>query len=105
LEVPDRPGDIDIQWMDGEPIFVEVRGPGWECDLAPEVRSDRKLLPKYINGEARFVDAAGPFVKAIDKAVPKFLAARTNIVAIADDLFISRSNCRSITSKPRSRTT
>jgi hypothetical protein len=89
LEVPDHPGDIDIQWMDSEPIFVEVKGPGWEGVLAPEVRNDRKLLPKYINGEARFVDTAGPLVRTIDKAIPKFSAARTNIVAIVDDLFIS----------------
>ena len=89
MEVPDRPGDIDIQWMDTEPIFVEVKGPGWEGELAAEVRNDRKLLPKYINGEARVLDTTGPLVKAIDKAIPKFAAARANVVAIADDLFMS----------------
>jgi len=89
MEVPDRPGDIDIQWMDTEPIFVEVKGPGWEGELAAEVRNDRKLLPKYINGEARVLDTTGPLVKAIHKAIPKFAAARANVVAIADDLFMS----------------
>jgi hypothetical protein len=31
----------------------------------------------------------GPLVTAIDKAIPKFSAARANVVAIADDLFMS----------------
>ena len=35
MKVPDRPGDIDIQWMETEPIFVEVKGPGWKGELAP----------------------------------------------------------------------
>jgi hypothetical protein len=89
-EVRDRPGDIDIQWMETEPIFVEVKGPGWKGELSQEERlTGRKDLPKYINGDARFLDTFGSLVGAIDKAIPKFSAARPNLVAIADDPFMS----------------
>ena len=88
-EVKDRPGDIDIQWKDTEPIFVEVKGPGWEGELSDEERRGvRRNQPKYINAEARFLDTFGCLNKAIDKALPKFAASRANLVATADDLFM-----------------
>ena len=58
IAVPNRPGDIEIQWQDGEPLFIEVKGPGWEGELSPEeIRSGRQHLPKYVNAEGR---AVGP---------------------------------------------
>ena len=90
LEVPDRPGDLDIQWKETEQIFVEVKGPGWEGELSDEERkTGRKNQPKYINAEARMLDTIGSIAKAIDKALPKFSPARANIVATSDDLFMS----------------
>ena len=73
-----HPLNVDVSWTVGN-----LR------ELAPEIRNDRKLLPKYINGEARVLDTIGPLVNAIDKAIPKLSAARANVVAIADDLFMS----------------
>jgi len=36
--VADRPGDIDVQYEQTEPLFVEVKGPGWEGELTDEER-------------------------------------------------------------------
>jgi hypothetical protein len=44
---------------------------------------------RNISTRKRFLDTFGSLTKAIDKALPKFAAARANLVAIADDLFMS----------------
>ena len=89
-EVAGRPGDLDIRWRDTEPIFVEVKGPGWEGELSPEERAaGRKHLPKYINAEARAIDPIGPVIYAVGKALPKFSERRINMVVVVDDLFFS----------------
>jgi hypothetical protein len=88
--VKDRPGDIDVQYGDTEPIFVEVKGPGWEGELTHEERKrGRSALPKHVDMEARAIDSIGPSLYAVDKAIPKFDSARCNMVAINDDLFRS----------------
>ena len=88
--VKDRPGDMEIQWRDTEPVFVEVKGPGWEGELSPEeIRAGRRFLPKYINAEGRAVGSASRVIYAIDKALPKFAPERINLVVVVDDLFLS----------------
>jgi hypothetical protein len=90
VEVLNRPGDLDIQWGDTEPIFVEVKGPGWEGELSQEAREAGRLnAPKYVNAEARFVDPVERVEYAINKALPKFASSRVNLVAVVDDLFFS----------------
>jgi hypothetical protein len=89
-EVLNRPGDLDIQWGDTEPIFVEVKGPGWQGELSQEARKRGRLKhQKYINAEARFVDPIERVEYAIKKALPKFASGRINVVAVVDDLFFS----------------
>ena len=89
-EVPNRPGDLEMQWRDSEPIFVEVKGPGWQGELSPEaLKEGRQRLPKYIQGEARVVDPSERVAFAIQKAVPKLAANRINLIVVADDLFFS----------------
>lgn len=89
-EVPDRPGDIDIQWRDTEAIFVEVKGPGWEGELSKEaLDAGRQHGPKYINAEARAIDPSERVAFAVKKALPKLAPSRINLVAVVDDLFMS----------------
>jgi hypothetical protein len=88
--VPDHPGDLDVQWRDSEPIFVEVKAPDWQGELTEvERRSGRKNLPKYINGEGRAVAPQERVIYAITKAIPKLVAHRANLVVVVDDLFVS----------------
>lgn len=85
-----RPGDLEIQWRDSEPIFVEVKGPGWESELTEdERRRGRKGLPKYINGEGRAIAPQEHVLSAINKALPKLSQDRANLVVVVDDLFVS----------------
>jgi len=69
-------------------IFVEVKSPGWEGELAPEERAaGRTKQPKYIPGERR----GGPLATwqrircCVEQAYSKFSPDRTNILVIADD--------------------
>lgn len=87
---PQIPGDLEIQWMDTEAIFVEVKGPGWEGELTPdEIAAQRQHQPKYIQAEARPIDAFERVSYAIGKAVPKFETTRANLVVVVDDFFFS----------------
>ena len=89
-EVKGRPGDLEIQWLNTEPIFVEIKGPGWEAELSTDqLKAGRQHQPKHIHLEARAVDPVGPTLWAIDKALPKLSPTRCNLVVLMDDLFIS----------------
>jgi hypothetical protein len=89
-EVAGRPGDLEIQWRDSEPIFVEVKGPDWEGELTDaERRAGRKDFPKYINAEGRAIAPQERVVYAITKALPKLAERRANLVVVVDDLFVS----------------
>ena len=88
--VPGRPGDLELQWRDTEPIFVEVKKPGWEGELTREqLQAGRTRLPKYMNNDARAVDPIERVTFAIDKALSKFSPTRINLAVIVDDLFLS----------------
>jgi hypothetical protein len=90
VAVVGRPGDLEIVAPDGSHIFVEVKGPGWESELsAEEIDLGRQREPKFIDLEARAVDSIGPTLRAIDKALPKLSPDRSNVVAIAENLYIS----------------
>ncbi|HEY7291517.1 MAG TPA: hypothetical protein VH583_16890 [Vicinamibacterales bacterium] len=87
---PEIPGDLEIQWRDTERIFVEVKGPGWESELSKEeFKAKRQFQPKYINAEARAIDAYRGVEYAIKKALPKFVDSRPNLVVVVDDFFFS----------------
>lgn len=88
--VAGRPGDLEIQWTNTEPIFVEVKGPGWEGELSKEeIAAGRQHGLKYINAEGRAVGPIGRVVYCLGKSVPKFDPKRVNLVVVVDDLFIS----------------
>ena len=88
--IQDRPGDLEVQWDTTAPIFVEVKGPGWESELSPSERSQgRASQPKYIDTEARWMAPAEKFRYAVTKALPKLGIERPNLIVIADDVFVS----------------
>lgn len=76
------------------PFFVEVKGPRWEGELDDaEKFGPRRLQPRYMNGEARGVDPVGKVISAAEKAAPKFLPDRPNmLVVVGDLLFVSPRN-------------
>jgi len=87
---PEIPGDLEIQWHATEKIFVEVKGPGWESELSKEeFKAKRQHQPKYVNAEARAIDPYQRVEYAINKAVPKFVDSRPNLVVVVDDFFFS----------------
>jgi hypothetical protein len=81
-------GEYRIAAGEGQSIFVEVKGPGWEGELSPEERDVRKVLPKYIHLQGRMVDCVTPLRQACDKAFPKFQGSEPSLLVIDDDLFL-----------------
>jgi hypothetical protein len=87
---PNHPGDLEIQWNATSPIFIEVKGPGWEGELTvEEKRGTRKRKPKYINAEGRWVDSVKRIMYSVEKAMPKFASGRPNLLVVSVDLFVS----------------
>lgn len=86
-----RLGEFEVQWNSLQPIFVEVKGPRWEGELSDEeLNGPRRHQPRFIDGEARWIDSIGKVMAATDKAVPKFLSDRPNLlVVVAYLLFVS----------------
>jgi hypothetical protein len=94
-EVPDHPGDLDIQWQESEPIFVEVKGPDWEGELTEAERvAGRTSLPKYINAEGRAIVPQERVLYAITRALPKLAEQRANLVVVVDTCSCRLSNSR-----------
>jgi len=92
--VAGRPGDLGVAWRESEPIFVEVKGPGWESELKPDERvGSGRAEGKNVDLEVRAVDSIGPILYAIDMSLPKLAAHRCNLVPVVDDLFVCRRGC------------
>lgn len=68
-------------------IFVEVKRPGWQGELAEEQRS-RKMLPKYFGGEARWLDNTKPIREVVEHAVEQCPGTVPSLCVVADDLWI-----------------
>lgn len=74
----------------GQPVFVEVKSPGWEQEIAAAEGqgSPRLSQPKYIGGEAR---STGPWESvrhAVQKAYPKLAGTAPTLLVIKDDLMV-----------------
>jgi hypothetical protein len=83
-------GEYMVQGPSMQQTFVEAKSPGWEGEVAPEERKAGRLeQPKYVDLDGR---AVAPWLKiryAVDKAYKKFRADMSNLLVIADDLFVS----------------
>jgi hypothetical protein len=84
-------GEFEIQWNSLPCIFVEVKGPRSEGELSEEeLNGPRRHQPRYLDGEARWVDSIGKIVAAAEKALPKFLPDRPNLLVVVGYLlFVS----------------
>ena len=83
-------GEFEIRWQSEDPIFVEVKGPGWRGELSADEREVRKLNEKYVNAEVRSLDTIGKVVDSINKAKQqsKFPDNRPNLLILyASNLF------------------
>ncbi len=82
--------DVDfVARVHSHEVFCEVKSPGWEGELDPQERhGGRKVLPKYINAEARFIAPWQSIRHAIAKSYPKLLNGQKNLVIMRDDLFV-----------------
>lgn len=74
----------------GQSVFVEVKSPGWEQEIAAAEGqgSPRLSQPKYIAGEAR---STGPWESvrhAVKKAYPKLDDIEPTLLVIKDDLMV-----------------
>lgn len=89
-KVTKKPGDLEVAVGGEDPLFIEVKSPGWDGELSlSETRAGRNKQPKYKHAETRAFDTTSKLVAAVRKALPKFGPGRANLVAIADDLFVS----------------
>jgi hypothetical protein len=88
-----RFGEFEIQWKNARPIFVEVKGPRWEGELEDNEKfGPRRSQPRYLNAEARCVNPVEKVISAAEKAVPKFLSDRPNLLVVTGYLlFLSPS--------------
>ncbi len=90
-------GEFLLSGTSPPPVFVEVKAPGWEQEIAEAEGQDspRLLQPKYVDSEAR---STGPWVSvrhAVTKAYPKMPASAPTLLVINDDLIVSLADWRS----------
>jgi len=73
------------------PVFVEVKAPGWEDEIAKSEGQDscRLQQPKYISGEARATAPWASARHAVVKAYPKMPDDVATLLVINDDLMVS----------------
>ena len=71
-------------------MFVEVKSPGWEAEIARiEGRASLRLqMPKYIQAEARSTDPVRSLRGALAKAYPKMPDSLPTLLVINDDLMV-----------------
>jgi hypothetical protein len=83
-------GEFSVEAGASQPMFVEVKSPGWENQLSQEQRlAGRTQHEKYQDLIGGPDDPWRPIRLSINKAYPKFLPNRANLLVIADDRFVS----------------
>jgi hypothetical protein len=75
----------------GQSVFVEVKSPGWEEEIAKaEGRSSPRLLqPKYVAGDGGATAPWASVRHAVKRAYPKMPDTRPTLLVINDDLVVS----------------
>jgi hypothetical protein len=78
---------------DGQPVFVEVKSPGWEAELSlDEIKAGRTKAPKYVQGDGRSVAPWLQTRECVKRAYHKFTDNQPNLLLIADDFHVSLAN-------------
>jgi hypothetical protein len=81
-------GEFSIQGAQSEPIFVEIKSPGWEGQLSQAERdAGRTKQPKYEDLRGGPDDPWRGIRASVKKAYPKFSPSQSNLLVIADDRF------------------
>ena len=89
-KVTNQPGDLEVCWQAGTPIFVEIKQPTWESELSEKERDEgRKRKPRFIHAEARSFDSDGVVRYAAEKSLGKLANDRPNLVVVAENTFVS----------------
>jgi hypothetical protein len=89
---PGASGTVGEYLLDanGQPVFVEVKSPGWEAELAAdEIKAGRTKEPKYVQGDGRAVAPWLQVRECIRRAYHKFTDNQPNLLLIADDFHVS----------------
>lgn len=86
-------GEFTIKLKSGLCIFCEVKSPGWEGEVLKDGKDYQRLKqPKYITGDARWVDNTDVTKYMIEKTYPKLVECNTNLLILVDDLFFSNKD-------------
>jgi hypothetical protein len=72
-------------------VFVEVKSPGWEDEIAKAEGQDSQRLqqPKYVGVETRATAPWASVRHAVAKAYPKMPDTMPTLLVINDDLMVS----------------
>jgi hypothetical protein len=82
-------GEFSIEASSSQPIFVEIKSPGWEGQLSQEQRdAGRAHEEKYQDLVGGPDDPWRAIRMSVRKAYPKFLTSQPNLLIIADDRFV-----------------
>jgi hypothetical protein len=73
-----------------QPVFVEIKSPGWEAEIAEAEgqKSARLDQPKYMHAEARATAPWQAVRYAVAKAYPKMPDGMATLLVINDDLMV-----------------
>jgi hypothetical protein len=97
-------GDLTVQWQSTNPIFVEIKNPSWHGELRPREEEEKAKLtgpqrgrikkrmqePKYIDGDAKWIDPVGLALSVVERnALKKLHDDRPSLVVVLDDLFVT----------------
>jgi len=84
-------GEVLVRLPGKGSMFVEVKSPGWEAEIANAEGqgSPRLKMPKYIDGESRAIGPWKSVREAIAKACPKVPDSIPTLLVINDDLMVS----------------
>src|SRR5262249_3791755 len=87
-------GEFLIGFDPKRPVFVEVKSPGWEDEIAKaEGQSSPRLQqPKYISDDARATAPWASVRHAVKKAYPKMPHTMPTLLVINDDLMVPLTN-------------
>ena len=88
-------GEYIASSIEGVPVFVELKSPGWEGDLTEaEQRAGRTKQPKFREGDGGAFGNWQPIRRCIasSKTYPKFAPTQPNLLVISDDLQVSLSD-------------
>jgi hypothetical protein len=92
------------------PVFVEVKSPRWQAEIAREHGDShpRLTMPKYVGVEARFTNPWDSVDYSITKAYKKMPGDKPSLLVINDDLYMPLADWASITGdielyRPKSR--